>query len=34
VVDDLRQVDGFTGAAIAQEMALYEESIAQVPQTA
>jgi hypothetical protein len=34
VVDDLRQIDGFTGAAIAQEMALYQESIAQVPQTA
>jgi hypothetical protein len=34
VVDDLRQIDGFTNEAIAQQMALYQESIAQVPQIA
>jgi hypothetical protein len=34
VVDDLRQIDGFANEAIAQQMALYQESIARVPQTA
>ncbi|HLM85289.1 MAG TPA: hypothetical protein VK272_03775 [Solirubrobacteraceae bacterium] len=34
VVDELRQIDGYTNEAIAQQMALYQESIARVPQTA
>lgn len=34
VVDDLRQIDGFANEAVAQEMALYQEGIARVPQTA
>jgi hypothetical protein len=34
VVDDLRQLDGFANEAIASQMALYQESIARVPQTA
>jgi hypothetical protein len=33
-VDDLRIVEGFTNDGIAQQMALYQESIARVPQTA
>jgi hypothetical protein len=34
VVDDLRQIDGFANEAIARQMALYQESIAQVQQIA
>lgn len=34
VVDRLRQIDGFANEAIAQQMALYQESIARVPQMA
>lgn len=34
IVDDLRVVEGFTDAGIAREMALYQESIARVPQHA
>ncbi len=34
VVDDLRVLDGFANEAIASQMALYQESIARVPQTA
>jgi hypothetical protein len=34
IVDDLRQIEGFTNEAVAREMALYQESIARVPQTA
>jgi hypothetical protein len=34
VVDDLRQIDGFANEAIASQMALYQESIARVPQAA
>jgi hypothetical protein len=34
VVDALRQIDGFANEAIASQMALYQESIARVPQTA
>ncbi|MGO9320869.1 MAG: hypothetical protein ACLQBY_08735 [Solirubrobacteraceae bacterium] len=34
VVDDLRQIDGFANEAVAREMALYQESVARVPQTA
>jgi len=34
VVDDLRVIDGFTGEGVAKEMALYQESIARVPQAA
>jgi hypothetical protein len=34
VVDDLAQIDGFANEAIAQQMALYQESIARVPQAA
>jgi len=34
VVDGLRQIDGFTNDAVAQQMAMYQESISRVPQTA
>ncbi len=34
VVDDLRQIEGFANEAVAREMALYQESIARVPQIA
>jgi hypothetical protein len=34
IVDDLRLIEGFTNNGIAREMALYQESIARVPQTA
>jgi hypothetical protein len=34
IVDDLRQIEGFTNEGVAREMALYQESIARVPQTA
>jgi hypothetical protein len=34
VVDDLRQIDGYANEAIARQMALYQESIARVPQIA
>jgi hypothetical protein len=34
IVDDIRLVEGFTNEGIAREMALYQESIARVPQTA
>jgi hypothetical protein len=34
VVDRLRQIDGFANEAVAGQMALYQESIARVPQTA
>ncbi len=34
IVDGLRLIDGFTNEAVAREMALYQESIARVPQTA
>jgi len=34
IVDDLRIIDGYTNEGIAREMALYQESIARVPQTA
>ncbi len=34
VVDDLRLIDGFANEAVAREMALYQESIARVPQIA
>ncbi|MGH2903898.1 MAG: hypothetical protein ACRDK7_09990 [Solirubrobacteraceae bacterium] len=34
IVEDLRIVEGFTNNGVAQEMALYQESIARVPQTA
>jgi hypothetical protein len=34
IVDDVRLVEGFTNEGIAREMALYQESIARVPQTA
>jgi hypothetical protein len=33
VVDGLRHIDGFTNDGVAREMALYQESIARVPQT-
>jgi hypothetical protein len=33
IVDDIRLVEGFTNEGIAREMALYQESIARVPQT-
>jgi hypothetical protein len=32
IVDELGVVDGFANEGIAQEMALYREAIAQVPQ--
>jgi len=34
IVDGLRLIDGFTNEGVAREMALYQESVAQVPQTA
>ena len=34
IVEDVRLVEGFTNDGIAREMALYQESIARVPQTA
>ena len=34
IVDGLRQIEGATNEAIARDMALYQESIARVPQTA
>jgi hypothetical protein len=34
IVDDLRLIEGSTNTGIAREMALYQESIARVPQTA
>src|ERR1039457_1866495 len=34
IVDGLRLIDGFTNEGVAREMALYQESIARVPQTA
>jgi hypothetical protein len=34
IVDGLRQVEGFTNEGIAQQLALYQESVASVPQTA
>jgi hypothetical protein len=34
IVDDLRIVDGYTAEGVAREMALYQESIAKVPQAA
>jgi hypothetical protein len=34
IVDDLRLIDGFTNEGVAREMALYQQSIARVPQTA
>jgi hypothetical protein len=33
IVEDLRLVEGFTNEGVAREMALYQESIARVPQT-
>jgi hypothetical protein len=34
VVDGLRHIDGFTNDGVARQMALYQESIARVPQRA
>ncbi len=34
VVDDLRQIEGYVNEAVAREMALYQEGVARVPQTA
>jgi hypothetical protein len=34
VVDGLREIDGYTNEGVARQMALYQESIAQVPQIA
>jgi len=33
IVDGLRHIDGFTDDGVALQMALYQESIARVPQT-
>jgi hypothetical protein len=33
VVDGLRHIEGFTNDQVARQMALYQESIARVPQT-
>jgi hypothetical protein len=33
IVDDMRLVEGYTNEGVAREMALYQESIARVPQT-
>jgi hypothetical protein len=32
VVDHLRQIDGYANEAVARQMALYQESVARVPQ--
>ena len=34
IVDDLRVIEGFTNEGIAQEMALYQQSVSRVAQTA
>ncbi len=34
IVDDVRLVDGFVNDGISREMALYQQSVARVPQTA
>ena len=34
IVDDIHVVDGFANEGVAREMAIYQESIARVPQTA
>jgi hypothetical protein len=34
IVDGLRMIDGFSNEGVAKQMALYQESIARVPQTA
>jgi hypothetical protein len=34
IVEDIRIIEGFTNEGVAQQMALYQESIARVPQTA
>jgi hypothetical protein len=34
VVDGLRVIDGFANEAVAQQMAIYQESVARVPQIA
>ena len=33
IVDGLRHIDGYVNEGVASEMALYQESVAQVPQT-
>ena|SRR5271167_3947815 len=33
VVDGLRHIEGFTNEGVAREMALYQDSVARVPQT-
>ena len=32
IVDNLRHMNGYTGAAVAEQMAMYQEAIAKVPQ--
>jgi hypothetical protein len=34
IVDDLKMVDGFTGNGVAQQMAIYQDAISKVPQSA
>lgn len=34
IVEDLKMVDGYTGNGIAEQMAMYGEAIAKVPQSA
>jgi hypothetical protein len=34
IVDDLKMVDGWTGAGIAKQMEIYQEAISKVPQAA
>ena len=34
IVDDVRLLDGGTGAGIAQQLAIYQDAISKVPQTA
>jgi hypothetical protein len=34
IVDDLKMADGYTGAAIGPQMAMYQAAIAKVPQNA
>jgi hypothetical protein len=34
IVDDLKMVDGYTGAGIAKQMEIYQDAIGKVPQSA
>jgi hypothetical protein len=34
IVDDLKMIDGYTGNGVAEQMAIYQEAISKVPQSA